>query len=118
MVHVPMQFYRRNGRQMLLTPEGHKYAPERQANQPLVDALAKAHRWQEQLEAGEHANIEDLAKAVGVDRTYAARVMKLTSLAPDIVEAILAGNEPEGASLRKLQKELPVWWGEQRRLLN
>jgi len=46
--------------------------------------MAKAHRWQEQLEAGEHANIDDLAHAVGVDRTYAARVMKLTSLAPDI----------------------------------
>lgn len=116
-VHVPMQFYRRNGKQMLLTPEGHKWAPERQANQPLVDALAKAHRWQEQLESGEHANIEDLAKDVGVDRTYAARVMKLTGLAPDIVEAILAGKEPQGVSLRKLQMDLPVCWREQRKAL-
>lgn len=75
--------------------------------------MAKAHRWQEQLEAGEHANIDDLAHAVGVDRTYAARVMKLTSLAPDIVEAILSGQEPEGVSLRKLQKNVPVRWDEQ-----
>ena len=111
-VHVPMRLYRRNGRQTLLTPEGHKCAPERQANQPLVEALAKAHRWQEQLEAGEHANIDDLAKAIGVDRTYAARILKLTGLAPDIVEAILAGKEPEGVSLRRLQKELSVCWGE------
>jgi len=117
-VHVPMRFHRRNGRQTLLTPEGHERTPEQQMNRPLVQALAKAHRWQEQLEAGEYANIEDLANAVGVDRTYVGRVLKLTGLAPDIVEAILAGDEPEGVSLRKLQKGLPVAWGEQRRRLN
>jgi len=113
-VHVPMRFYRRNGRQTLLTPEGHEHTPEQQINRPLVQALAKAHCWQEQLEAGEHANLEDLAESVGVDRTYAARILKLTGLAPDIIEAILRGDEPNGLSLGKLRKNLPVQWGEQR----
>lgn len=113
-VHVPMWFYRRNGRQTLLTPEGHERAPEQQINRPLVEALAKAHRWQEQLEADEYANIEDLANAVGVDRTYVARMLKLTGLAPDIVEAALAGGGPEGISLRKLRENLSVRWDEQR----
>jgi len=45
-VHVPVRYHRRNGRQMLLTPEDHQWAPERAANQTLVEALAKAHRWQ------------------------------------------------------------------------
>jgi hypothetical protein len=70
-------FRRRNGRQMILTdgdqPAGP--APERDANQTLIEAIAKAHRWQEQIEAGQYAGIEDLAKAVGVDRTYAGRVL-------------------------------------------
>jgi len=40
---------------------------------------------------------------------------RLTSLAPDIIEAILRGDEPDGLSLRKLQKNLPVRWDKQRR---
>ena len=115
-VHIPVRFYRRNGRQMILTegePAGTP-TPERDANQPLIEAIAKAHRWQEQIEAGEYAGIEDLAQAVGVDRTYAGRLLRLTSLAPDIGEAILRGDEPDGVSLRRLQKGLSVCWQEQR----
>ena len=50
-----------------------------------------------------------------MDRTYVGRMLRLTSLAPDIIEAILRGKEPEGMSLEKLRKELPVRWDEQRR---
>ena len=57
-------------------------------------------RWyrpsQEQLQSGEFASLEDLAAANGVDRTYVGRVLRLTSLAPEIVERILEGDEPEG----------------------
>jgi len=83
-------------------------------NRPLVEAIAKAHRWQAQLESGEYASLEDLAKDVGCDRTYVGRILHLTSLAPDIVEAILRGEEPDGISLEKLRKNLPVRWEEQR----
>jgi hypothetical protein len=99
---------------MLLTPEDHQWRPEQTANQTLIEAIAKAHCWQEQIESGEYVGIEDLAQAVGVDRTYIGRMLRLTSLAPDIVEAILRGEEPEGISLRRLQKGLPVGWREQR----
>lgn len=84
------------------------------ANPTLVEALAKAHRWQAQLESGEYATIEDLGHAVRCDRTYVGRILRLTSLAPDIIEAILRGEEPEGLSLEKLRKDLPVRWDEQR----
>ena len=113
-VHIPAQFRRRNGRQMVLTPEGHRSQPKRQANQTLVEAIAKAHRWQEQIESGEHAGIDDLAQALGLDRTYVGRMLRLTSLAPDIVEAILRGDEPDGISLSRLHRTLPVCWQEQR----
>ena len=66
------------------------------SNHTLIEAITKAHRWQEQIESREYAGIEDLAQAVGVDPTYAGRILRLTSLAPDIVEAILRGDEPEG----------------------
>ncbi len=116
-VHIPVRFHRRNGRQMILT-DGEPAAaptPERDANQTLIEAIAKAHRWQEQLESGQYAGVEDLAQALDVDRTYAGRILRLTSLAPDIIEAILRGDEPNGISLRKLQKNLPVQWDEQRK---
>ena len=75
----------------------------------LIEAIAKAHRWQEQIESGEYTGVEDLAQALGVDRTCAGRTLRLTSLAPDIVEAILRGDEPDGISFRSLRKRLPVY---------
>lgn len=87
--------------------------PDRETNGSLVSALAKAYHWQEQLESGEYAGLEDLAAANGVDRTYVGRMLRLTSLAPGIVERILGGDEPEGVSLRRLWKNLPAIWVEQ-----
>jgi len=113
-VHIPVRFRRRNGRQMILTDGDQPAAPGRDANQTLIEAIAKAHRWQEQIEAGHYAGIEDLAQAIGVGRTYVGRMLRLTSLAPDIIEAVLRGEEPEGMSLGKLRRDLPVSWREQR----
>jgi len=120
-VHIPMRLRRRNGRQMILTDGEAVAAPATQreaggngANQTLIEAIAKGHRWQAQLESGEYPSLEDLAHAVGVDRTYVGRMLRLTSLAPDIIEAILRGDEPDGLSLEKLRKSLPVRWEDQR----
>jgi hypothetical protein len=87
---------------------------ERSYRRTLIEAIAKGHRWQTQLESGEYASLEDLAKDVGCDRTYVGRMLRLTSLAPDIIEAILRGDEPDGLSLEKLRKHLPLRWDEQR----
>ena len=114
-VRIPVRFYCRNGRQMVLTRSGDngQVAPERETNGSLVSALAKAYRWQGQLESGEYAGLEDLASANGVDRTYVGRILRLTSLAPEIVERILDGDEPEGISLAKLRNDLPLVWHDQ-----
>jgi hypothetical protein len=53
---------------------------------------------------------------VGVDNSYVARQLRLTLLAPDAVEAILEGEEPDGVSLEKLSG-MPVEWEEQRRVV-
>ena len=45
---------------------------------------------------------------------FAARILRLTLVAPDIVEAILMGEEPSGLSLTRVTKQLPAIWGEQR----
>lgn len=125
-VHIPVRFRRRKGRQMILTDGDAAAVPTSrrdvsggelpEGSQTLIEAIAKGHRWQEQIESGEYAGLEELAHAVGVDRTYVSRMLRLAGLAPDIVEAILRGDEPDGLSLEKLRKNLPVRWEEQRRI--
>jgi len=65
------------------------------------------------LESGEYASLEDLATANGVDRTYVGRILRLTSLSPEIVERILDGDEPEGIGLRRLQTGVLMVWTQQ-----
>ena len=59
--------------------------------EPLVVALARAHRWQEMLDKGEAASLTDLADRLKLNRSYVRRILCLALLAPDIVEAILKG---------------------------
>jgi hypothetical protein len=115
-VRIPVKFYRRNGRQMVLAHDdasgrNHQAAPA--PNSALAANLAKAWMWQEQLESSEYGTLEELANANKVDRTYVGRILQLTSLSPKVVEKILDGNEPAGVSLRQLRKGVPVVWSEQ-----
>ena len=55
-----------------------------------------------------------MAAAHGVDRSYVGRILRLTSLSPEIVELILDGKEPSGLSLRKLLKGFRLDWQQQR----
>lgn len=66
------------------------------------------------LDSGAAGSLDELAERYDVDRSYLGRTLKLTSLAPDIVEATLAGNEPSGMSLACLRKGMPLWWEQQR----
>jgi len=65
----------------------------------MVKALARAFRWQRMLDDGVCGTIEELARGERVNRGYMSRVLRLTLLAPDIVEAILDGRQPEGMRL-------------------
>ena len=66
---------------------------------------------------GEVRNVTDLSKRLGKKNGYIGRILSLNSLAPDIVESILAGTEPAGLTLAKLTEQpIPEDWNEQRRL--
>ena len=118
-VSVPIKVYRLNGRQMILAEDnesGDKQTKHKSLNVSLITALAKAYRWQDQLESGEYRDLEDIARDNKVDRSYVGRILQLTSLAPDIVESILEGTEYSELSLRDFRKGIPFLWEEQRRL--
>jgi hypothetical protein len=65
-------------------------------------AIARAFRWREMLENGTHATIAEIAAAEKINETYVGRVLRLTLLAPDIVEAILNGRQPAEMALAGL----------------
>jgi len=80
-------------------------------NAPLALPIARAHRWRELLEQGRYRSICALARELGVDNSYVACLLRLTLLAPDIIEVILDGTEPGGLSLEKLFRVPMAWEG-------
>ncbi len=119
-VMVPLTIRRRGGRKQIISPDG---APVRagevegvaatRGDPALVKALARAFRWRRILEAGRHGSIRELAAAEGVDRAYVGRVLNLTLLAPDLVEAIMDGREPQGVTLPWLMEPPSIEWAGQ-----
>ena len=80
----------------------------------LIRALARAHRWKRMLEEGKYRSAGELAEAEGVTRSFVNRLLRLTLLAPDIVEAILDGRQPKGLQMVELTGRLPSTWAAQR----
>jgi hypothetical protein len=79
----------------------------------LVKAIVRAHRWRNMLESGGCATVRDLATAEAINESYLGRVLRLTLLAPKIVEAILAGMQPASLELDDLLRQFPVEWDKQ-----
>jgi hypothetical protein len=109
-VHVPMTFRKRGGRKIIVTPDGASWAPRPKVDNALVKAMARAFRWRRMLDEGVCATIGELAKREKINRGYMSRVLGLTLLAPDIVEAILDGRQAEGLRLEDLLDGFPLEW--------
>ena len=92
-VAVPITIRKRGGRKLVLSPAGEEItAPARpRIDNTLVKALARAFRWRKLLEAGVYATVAEMADAESINRSYVSRVLRLTLLAPEIVESILEG---------------------------
>jgi hypothetical protein len=82
------------------------------ADPTLLKALGRAFRWQKLLDDGTYASISDIARAETLDRTYVGDILRLTLLAPWVVEAILEGRQEEGVTLPALLKSFPLEWHE------
>lgn len=80
----------------------------------MAKAIAWAFRWRDMLESGERATIREIAAAEKINETDVGRVMRITLLAPEIVEAILNGLQPADLQLGALSARFSVSWSEQR----
>jgi DNA-binding IscR family transcriptional regulator len=79
-------------------------------NAPVLDALARAFCWKQMLESGEFATIAELAEREGIAPSYMTRILRLTLLAPGIVEAILDGRQGPEVTLSRVLEPLPDLW--------
>jgi hypothetical protein len=110
-VHVPFRILKRGGRKEMHLPED--TAQLRRTDNTLVKALARAFRWKRMLESGDFATIGELAEHEEIAPSYMTRVLRLTLLAPEIVEAILDGKQAPEMTLARLQEPLPPEWSDQ-----
>ena len=107
-LHIPFRVLKRGGRKEMQLPEGS--AQPRRTDNTLVKALARAFRWKRMLESGEFATIAELAEREGIAPSYVTRVLRLTLLAPDIVEAILNGKQGPEVTLAQVLEPFPLDW--------
>jgi len=118
-VRVPLAIRHRPGRKTVVVPaEAGPAAVATRSDPALVKALARAHRYQRMLDEGRYASITELAAVEKLDRGYLGSLLKLTLLAPDIVESVLDGRHPERVRLPVLLEPFSVVWDAQRAVTN
>jgi hypothetical protein len=115
---VPLTIKRRCYSKVLVPPPGSQSAKIKSSfDLPMIRTLGKAYYWQRLLDTGAFANATELGRQLRLEPGWVAEVLRLTRLAPDIVQAILEGRQPRHLNLhavRGRQAEVPVDWQEQR----
>jgi hypothetical protein len=112
---IPIRLKHRQG--AIVIDVGNRADQAGRIDRALVRAVCLARAWTKSLADGDVDSTKEIARQSGLCHHYAARLMPLAWLAPDLVEAILNGRQPRALSLGALSKEpLPLDWDEQRRL--
>lgn len=114
-IQVPFRVVKRGGRKEMRLPDG-AAQPSRTDN-TLVKALARAFRWKRMLDSGDFVTIAELAEREGIAPSYMTRVLRLTLLAPDIIEGILDGKQGPEVTLAQVLEPFQSEWPEQRCIL-
>ena len=118
-VSLPIKLIRRGKCMAVTLPDGTTIQPRPWdvTPTPIQQALARGHRWLEMLQSGQAQSLTEVAEQEGMDRAYVSRMVNLTTLAPDIVAAILDETLPDHVTLFDLASGTPLLWDDQRALL-
>jgi len=118
-VSLPIKLIRRGKCMAVTLPDGTTVQPRPwdDTPTPIQQALARGHRWLEMLQSGQAQSLTEVAEQEGMDRAYVSRMVNLTTLAPDIVAAILDETLPDHVTLFDLASGTPLLWDDQRALL-
>lgn len=115
-VRIPMRIKTWGGKKEIIAPpNAPDWAPPPPSpHHAMLKALGRAHRWLQMLESGKVSTMKELAEQEKLNDSYISRILRLTLLAPDIVEAILDGRQPANLTLADLMEPFPMVWSEQR----
>jgi site-specific DNA recombinase len=112
---IPMQIKRRGVELRLVFNRDR--GKSRKADPALLKAIARAHRWFDDLVAGRVSSMAEIGKREGVPKNYVSWLIRLAFLAPEIVEAIIQGNQPPELTAQTLitrRVDLPLEWRAQK----
>jgi hypothetical protein len=111
-VRIPFKIRKRGGRKLVLAPDGAASCMPQPArvDNTMVKAIARAFRWRKLMETGVFATVTEIAVAERINASYVSRVLRLTLLAPEIVEQILNGTHRAPLSLGLLMEPFPAAW--------
>ncbi len=114
-VQIPWRLKKRGGRKLVLAPDGSPvgFQNGQHIQNAAIKILVRGFRWGKLLDTGVYATMGDLARAEGIDPSYLGRALRLTLLAPDIIEAILDERLPAGVGVETLMKPIPRDWKNQ-----
>ena len=118
---VPLTIKRRQNRKLLIPPTPGATSVAGGFDVPMIKTLGKAFYWKRLIDEGVYSTASQLAHVLKLEPGWVAEVLRMTMLAPDIVEAIFEGRQPRHLNLHTLrgrQDLLPRDWAEQRRLLD
>jgi hypothetical protein len=115
-VHVPLHVRKWGGKRVVVGPQGQDLRHldlQIRKDEKLLKALARAYRWQKHLLTGRYKNMEEMAVAEKINKSYMQRMMRLMLLSPKIIESILDGNQPDEFGLADVEKPFSPLWCEQ-----
>ena len=109
-ITIPFTICKRGGRKLIMKSDGTLASlPTRvRPDSALLKALARGFRWKKMLREGDYQTLEEIADAENINPSYVSRLLRMTLLAPETVEAILAGTQPAGLTRAKVM--LPFPW--------
>ena len=118
---VPLTIRRKQNRKVMIPPPGDRSGQGNGGlDLPMIKMLGKAFYWQRLLDEGRYPTANDLARSLKLEPGWVAEVLRLTTLAPDIIESVLEGRQPRDLNLHTLRgrrDQLPRDWQEQRKAL-
>ncbi len=118
---VPLIIRRKQNRKVMIPPPGDGSGQGNGGHDlPMIKMLGKAFYWQRLLDEGRYPTANDLARSLKLEPGWVAEVLRLTTLAPDIIESVLEGRQPRDLNLHTLRgrrDQLPRDWQEQRKAL-
>jgi len=115
-VSVPIQISRRGGQKLVVLPGAVKPASTNMATRPdrkVLLSLARALRWQRQLDAGVRTTMADIAEAEGITASYVARILRMSLFAPAIIDAVVWTDELQEWIVDGVERVPEVLWAAQ-----